>query len=69
MPPDARRPNGFLRSLQRHNAIYDNGDSCRQVNSTENHQQSFVCWQPANAPILSGLAQSFHIDQRMPLPG
>jgi hypothetical protein len=30
---------------------------------------TFVCWRPANAPILPGLAESFHIGRRMPLQG
>ncbi len=29
--------------------------------------QSFLCWRPANAPILPDPDQSFHIDRRMPL--
>ena len=31
MPPDVHRPDRLLRSLQRHNAQHNNGDSCRQV--------------------------------------
>ncbi len=27
-------------------------------------QQSFLCWQRANAPILPGTDQPFHIDRR-----
>ena len=38
---------------------------CRTVNSPENDQQPFLCWRPANAPILPGSAQAFHIDRRM----
>ncbi len=30
-------------------------------------RESFTCWQPANAPILPGPDQSFHIDRRTPL--
>ncbi len=29
-------------------------------------QEPFLCWRPANAPILPGPDQSFHIDRRMP---
>ena len=41
MPPDAHRPNGLLRSLQRYNAQHNHGDSCRQVLPSQAFAVSF----------------------------
>jgi hypothetical protein len=35
--------------------------------SREHNQHLFLCWQFANAPVLPGPAQPYHIDRRMPL--
>ncbi len=34
-----------------------------------NSAKNSICWRPANAPILPGSAQTFHIDWRLPLQG